>query len=109
MKRSRFDLVFWFKSKDEVKAVLEIKKAWTKRPIENDIDKVTRFPGKKIAENAAGYVLHYTDCRKSDEKQIKKRFSAVNGISGSRMDECRIGGSQGQHSWGFALYRCAKP
>ena len=51
MKRSRFDLVFWFKSKDEVKVVLEIKRAWRKRPIENDINKATRFLGKKIAGN----------------------------------------------------------
>ena len=64
MKRSRFDLVFWLKTRDEVKAVLEIKRAWTKKPIEDDINKVTQFLGKKISENAAGYVLHYTDCRK---------------------------------------------
>ena len=107
MRRSRFDLVFWFRSKDKVKAVLEIKRAWEKKSIENDINKVTRFLGAKIAENAAGYVLYYTDCRKNDKKQIKKRFSKVDGISGSEMVGCRIGGSGEQHSWGFALYRCA--
>ena len=108
MKRSRFDLVFWFKTKDEVKAVLEIKRAWTKKPIEDDINKVTQFLSKRISGNAAGYVLHYTDCKKNDEKQIKKRFNTINGISGSELVDSRIGGLEGQHSWGFALYRCAK-
>ena len=100
--------MFWFKSKDAVTAVLEIKRAWKKKPIENDINKVTKFLGAKIAGNAAGHMLHYTDCRKNDEKQIKKRFSPVDGISGSKMVDCRIEGSEGQHSWGFALYGCAK-
>ena len=108
--RNRFDLVFWFKSKDEVKAILEIKRAWMKSPIESDIEKVTDFLSKAMARNiAAGYVLYYTDCRSNRDTVITKRFDEIAGVSGCRLVDCCVKGSGADHRWGVALYRCAKP
>ena len=109
MKRSRFDLVIWSRKRDEVKAILEVKRAWMKTPIEDDIKKVTEFLSKRIAESAAGYVLYYTDCKKYDGVQIKNRFCRIDGFRDSKMVGCRIKGVSGEHSWGFALYRCQNP
>ena len=49
--RKRFDLVFWLKTKDEVKAILEIKCAWVRRYVESDIAKVTTFLQSAMARS----------------------------------------------------------
>ena len=41
--RQRFDLVFWFKSKNEVKAIVEIKRAWKKNSVMDDIYKLWEY------------------------------------------------------------------
>ena len=110
MKGKRFDLVFWFKSKDEVKAILEIKRAWTKKPIECDIAKVTNFLRSAMASNVrAGYVLHYTDCRSNRDNVITRNFEKLAGVSGCMLVDYCVEGSGEEHRWGFALYKCAKP
>ena len=42
--RRRFDLVFWLKSEDRVKAIVEIKATWGKKPVMDDVLKVSQLP-----------------------------------------------------------------
>ena len=57
----RFDLVFWHKTKNQAKAIVEIKRAWSQPPVIKDVKKLLKYIDKKDAGGAAGYVLYYTD------------------------------------------------
>lgn len=110
--RQRFDLVFWYTDKDEVEAIVEIKKAWwkspvmgeeawKKNPVMGDVNKLRKYRknnkhGKKIRDY---YVLYYTsqsgtDKRKGEgSKSIKDRFCEVDKKikGGTRRDKQKVG------------------
>ena len=79
----RFDLVFWLKSEDRVKAIVEIKETWGKKPVMDDIDKVSEYLKTKDGQDIQGYILYYTDhVRKDrwkgqDSKFIQARFCKI--------------------------------
>ena len=119
----RFDLVFWKKSEDKVKAILEIKEVWEKKPVLNDIRKISDYLKTREGRDVQGYVLYYTDKSRKDRwkgndaKFIEKRFRAVDeemkknvrsGRSiGLRHDASKyIFDEKDWDPWGFALFRC---
>ena len=122
----RFDLVFWLKSEDRVKAIVEIKETWGKKPVMDDIDKVSEYLKTKDGQDIHGYVLYYTDhgrkdrWKGQDSKFIQARFCKVEkeikeGIGQIRQ---RVGlrhrpddyicdpKDKDWRPWGFALFRC---
>ena len=84
-KYRRFDLVFWFKSKNKVKAIVEIKRAWEKNSVMGDVNKLRKYRETKDGEKNIRYyyVLYYTshsnkDRRKGEgSKFIRDRFCKV--------------------------------
>ena len=121
--RQRFDLVFWLKSEDRVKAILEIKATWGKKPVMDDIRKVSTYLNTKDGQGVAGYVLYYTDHRRNerwkgkDSRFIGNRFRVVDedirrvrgcarttGLRHSLFDY--VCDQKNEDPWGFALYRC---
>lgn len=111
----RFDLVFWRKSKNQLKAIVEIKRAWSQRPVIKDVEKLSGFITKKDAGDATGYVLYYThdDTRDMGAQVIADRFNRVNdtmrnqlGLHGLTHPVDSYIPKSGDPPWGFALFRC---
>lgn len=126
-RRKRYDLIVWrkiFRSAN-VKAIIEIKKAWSKRPVLDDVGKVTKFLQSASGQGANGYVLYYTDKRRSekrtrneDHRTISGRFDKVHNsmrqysrktsfYRGIKHDSTRyVYSDLDEDPWGFALFRC---
>ena len=68
--KQRFDLVFWMKTSDRVKAILEVKVSWEKNPVIGDIEKVSEYINK-YESGATGYVLYYTDKKRKQKSRGK--------------------------------------
>ena len=111
----RFDLVFWHKTKNQVRAIVEIKRAWNQGPVVKDVRKLLDFLPKKDAGGATGYVLFYNhdDTPNMDGKVIADRFNRVNDTMRNQLNchglthpvDSYIRKS-GDTPWGFALFRC---
>ncbi len=106
----RFDLVFWRKAENRLKAVIEVKQAWKQSPVISDVNKVSDYITKKDAGGATGYVLYYTH---GDTQFIVNRFNRVNDTMRNRSNLhglvhpidsyiCELD----DPPWGFALFRC---
>ena len=109
--KQRFDLVFWMKESDRVKAILEVKVSWGKKPIIDDIEKVSEYI-EKYENGATGYVLYYTDkkrkpkCKGKDAVVIENRFHRVREAQEVELVGSYICDPRDTDPWGFALYRC---
>ena len=106
----RFDLVFWRKARNQLKAIVEIKRAWNQTPVIKDVKKLSSYIAKKDAGGATGYVLYYTH---GDTKLIINRFNRVSDTMRNQLNLhglthpvdsyiCKLG----EPPWGFALFRC---
>ena len=123
--QQRFDLVFWLKTDEEVKAIVEIKRAWGKKPVMDDIYKLWKYRKTKDGRNIRYYyVLYYTDHSRKDRwkgedsKFIRDRFCKVEQKIKERTgrDKQNVGLRHGpadyicdpdkDDPWGFALFRC---
>lgn len=111
----RFDLVFWHKTKNQVRAIIEIKRSWNQGPIMKDVGKLLDFLPKKDAGEATGYVLYYNhdDTPNMDGKVIADRFNRVNDTMRNRLNLYGLTHhvdsyirKSGDPPWGFALLRC---
>lgn len=116
----RFDLVFWHKTKNQLKAIVEIKRTSNQNRIIKDVEKLRGYITKKDAGGAAGYVLHYTHydtgdmgARDKDAQVIADRFNRVNdtmrnqlGLRGLTHPVDSYIPKSGDPPWGFALFRC---
>lgn len=106
----RFDLVFWHKTKNQIRAIIEIKRAWNQTPVIKDVEKLLGYITKKDAGGATGYVLYYTH---GDTQLIINRFNkakytmrkqlSLHGLT-HPVDSCIC--KSGDPPWGFALFRC---
>ena len=123
--QQRFDLVFWLKTDNEVKAIVEIKRAWGKKPVMDDIYKLREHRKSKDGRNIRYYyVLYYTDHSRKDRwkgkdsRFIQDRFCEVDKKikGGTGQDKQSVGLRHGpadyicdpdeEDPWGFALFRC---
>lgn len=110
--RERYDLVFWLKTEDRVKAIIEVKRAWSMPPVMKDVKKVSGYLKTKDGRGVSGYVLYYTDAR--NPKFIDRRFQAVNDeMKKSLKKQGRFGlvgkciyEEKDWDPYGFALFRC---
>lgn len=110
--RQRFDLVFWRKSKNEVKAIVEIKVNSGKELVKKDINKVSNYLKTKDGQNiqGGGYILYYTDkLRKwkgQDSKFIQDRFCKITKEKKVELRATYIHDPKDTDPWVFALFRC---
>ena len=110
--KQRFDLVIWLKTEDRVKAIIEVKRAWSKPPVLKDVKKISRYLKTKDGGGISGYVLYYTDAR--DSKYIDRRFQSVNDEMTKLLKKEGKFGLVGKYickekdwdPYGFALFRC---
>ena len=111
----RFDLVFWHKTKNQLKAIVEIKRAWNQTPVIKDVKKLSGFITKKDAGGATGYVLYYThdDTQDMDAQVIIDRFNRVNDTMRNQLSLHGLTHPVDSYiyksddpPWGFALFRC---
>ena len=123
--QQRFDLVFWLKTDDEVKAIVEIKRAWGKKPVMDDIYKLWEYRKTKDGRTIRYYyVLYYTDHSRKDrwkgddsrfirdrfcnvDKEIKEEAGRDKQNVGLRhRPDDYICDPDKDDPWGFALFRC---
>jgi hypothetical protein len=70
----RFDIVVWLKSAEEVKAIIEIKRAWSIKSLRVDRRKVATFLRQGHAR--AGYLLAYTEAKSEAKLQEHLKYWA---------------------------------
>ncbi len=70
--RKRPDISVWYKTTGMLKAEIEIKKAFTKTPIDSDIKKLSGFINTE-GHSENGYVVAYSQS-KNHHSTLKKRF-----------------------------------
>ena len=118
--QSRFDVVLWKISTEQLKAVIEIKQVRGSNPVLDDIRKVSDFLKTSSGRGASGYVLYYTDQSRmkkwngKDARFIRKRFKVVEEKMHNIVEHDRRVGLRAQYvcdkteldPWGFALFRC---
>ncbi|MCY3627489.1 MAG: hypothetical protein OXG88_07610 [Gammaproteobacteria bacterium] len=122
--QQRFDLVVWKKSSLGVKAVIEIKIKGGSERVLQDVNKVRGFLKTTHGQKAYGYVLYYTDKKRSktgigtegrDLQFIGSRFTKIDenirphsrsqtGLRHRATDYVQI--HELDDPWGFALFRC---
>ncbi len=110
--RQRFDLVFWLKDGERVKAIVEIKATWEKNPVKDDIDKVSKYLKTKDGQDIHAYVLYYTDHGRKDKwkgddsRFIRDRFCKIENVKKVKLKATYIHDQKETDPWGFALFRC---
>jgi len=102
----RFDIVVWQKSSDDIKAIIEVKKAWDINLLNLDKIKITRYMEKNHFIKT-GYLLVYTDI-----KAQSKRNGLTTRIRNWERDlKCKLVGSflheeeNANWHWGVCLFR----
>jgi hypothetical protein len=98
----RFDIVVWHKSRNDIRAIVEIKRAWSVANLSSDREKILKY----MASNKfvkAGYLLAYTEAKgKKRGDTLKNRFNYwANALA------CSLVGSfidqEGDGQWGWAV------
>lgn len=97
----RFDLVVWHKSSYDVRAIIEIKRAYNIEPLRKDKDKIFKYMDKNdFVKN--GYLLVYTEAKREETLPTRLRNWA------DRL-ECQLVGSENgkddddDDSWRWAV------
>jgi hypothetical protein len=104
--RTRPDISVWYKNNSGLKAVIEVKRAWSLAPIQTDATKVAKYLGQCSALKT-GYILAYTEAKgKNRANTLENRFDNwATSISWKLLD-MRIGVSESDDwAWGMGLMR----
>lgn len=77
----RFDIVVWLKASDQVRAILEIKRAWSIADLRSDREKVATFLQRNNFVRA-GYLLIYTEAKVKGRRRADTPPETVGGNIG---------------------------
>lgn len=106
--RQRPDISVWHKADDTLRAIIEIKRAWSIEPLQRDAFKIFKCLSQKGAPKC-GYILVYSEASGGRRltKLDNKFYSWAETLSWKLLD-VRSGISDSPDcAWGFALMRCA--
>lgn len=104
----RFDAVIWLRSSDDVKAIIEIKRAYSIDPLRKDRDKILRFMENPENEHVrAGYLLAYTEAKgKNREVTLENRLSNwATKLNCQLVAEKHNSKGDGESGWAIGLLR----
>jgi hypothetical protein len=99
----RFDIVVWEKHTKNVRAIIEVKRAYNINPIRSDLEKIKKHT-KKLDFVKSGYVLAYHEAKKIET--LQNAFSRW-----SKELECELVGIitgpdfDNECKWGFGLFK----
>ena len=104
--KQRFDIVVWQKSTNNIRAIVEVKRAWSIANLRGDRKKISKYMDSKDFVST-GYLLAYTEAKgKKRENTLKNRLrnwgselSCV--LTGSFID----GKGDGEWGWAVGLFR----
>jgi hypothetical protein len=99
----RFDIVVWAKSSDKIRAILEIKRAWSIADLRSDRDKVATFL-KRSKYVKAGYLLVYTEA-KGEKKLLNQIANWANDLDCKLVGKYADKQGDGEWNWGIGLFR----
>jgi len=100
-RRKRFDIVIWQKSKNDIRAIIEVKRAWNLGNLRKDREKISKYIVSKGFVKT-GYLLAYTEAKGKRRKDtLNKRITHW----ASEL-KCQLAGSimewKGDGEWGWA-------
>jgi hypothetical protein len=102
----RFDLVVWYKTSNNIRAILEIKRVWSIWDLRGDREKIEKFLKLKNNENVMGYLLAYTEATEADGNKRADRLSKRLKNWAEKLN-CTLAGihidGQGDGEWGWAI------
>ncbi len=107
----RFDIVVWHKASSTLKAIIEVKLAWSVNSLMRDAEKIRKQQNAKRASARAGYLLVYSEARHEAEKRtgaatLKRRFKKWAKALDANLRGMRLRAPRGEPwAWGFALFR----
>lgn len=110
-KNHRFDIVVWHKSEDTVKALIEVKKAWSIATLKADVRKLRKQSRMKKAAAKAGYLLVYSEAKHKRHERIGRDAVLKRFKRWSKELRTRLAGTrqyaprEEKWAWGFALLR----
>ena len=104
--KQRFDIVVWQKSKNNIRAIVEVKRAYSITGLRKDREKISNYMDSNDFVST-GYLLAYTEAKgKKRENTLKNRLrnwarelSCV--LTGSFVD----GKGDGEWGWAVGLFR----
>lgn len=103
----RFDIVVWEKHTENIRAIIEIKRAYNIEPVRNDYKKIVEHM-KKLEFVKNGYIIAYYEAKKIET--IKNTYNRWADSLGCSLVGSTIG--EDQHSdwkWGFGLFKISRP
>jgi hypothetical protein len=97
----RFDMVVW-QNNNDVRAIVEVKKAWNITGLRTDRDKVSKYVSSKDFVNT-GYLLAYTEIKgQKRETKLNDRLKKWAQGLDCLLSGCHIDG-KGDGDWGWAI------
>jgi hypothetical protein len=101
----RFDLVVWDKSTDNLRAILEIKRAWSIADLKGDREKIeTYIKQNKFVKN--GYLVAYSEAKSSET--LKNRLMHWANRLNCNLVNSHISPSDGEWVWAIGLLKIIK-
>lgn len=101
----RFDLVVWQNRGNDIKAIIEIKRAWSINDLIRDRDKIATFL-KRNEYVKSGYLLAYTTTDGDKRETLSKRIhDFAEKLNCKLVDPNIESQSDGEWSWAFGLFR----
>lgn len=99
----RFDIVVWAKSINNIRAIIEVKKAWNITSLANDRKKIAIFL-KRNKFVKSGYLLAYTEARRFDT--LSKRLDYwAKGLDCKLVQHYIDPQGDGEWFWAIGLFR----
>lgn len=102
----RFDIVVWKKSKNDIRAIIEVKRAWSIADLRGDRKKISKYLASNKFVNT-GYLLAYTEAKgKRREITLNNRL-----LRWANTLQCNLAGSfidkkgDGECGWAVGLFR----
>jgi hypothetical protein len=97
----RFDIVVWQKSSCDIRAIIEVKRAWSIADLRDDRKKIANYMSSNVFVRA-GYLLAYTEANgKNRQTKITDRFT--NWCSELSCElACSFIDGKGDGEWGWA-------
>ncbi len=107
----RFDIVVWHKTSYTVKALIEVKRAWSAHALMKDATKLRRQGQRTKASIKSGYLLVYSDAvhkkaKRTGKETLRRRFDDWKQKLRARSIQIRAyAPRQEDAAWGFVLLR----
>jgi hypothetical protein len=100
----RFDLIVWFKHEEKIRAIIEVKRAWTKVGPVKDGEKIKKYLHQKNSKAKTGYLVVYS-VRKNVETMIRMFNNIADDVGGKFITSVELKKPVEGSYWAVGLVR----